>query len=578
MEAAAGADADLGVKRMSKSLRRQLVRNESAAIAPLYAIGIFMLVGIAGVGFDYARMASLDSELQNAADQAALAGATQLDGKAGSRARAIAAVKNFASNYSRLADDGGSPLLTFDAAGTSGFCTDGAISFWKKDTTGSSTGTEPTYIKVDPASATADIDARYVKVCVDTRSTRYVLTPLIDLFRTGNMYAGAMAGLGSSICKQPPIMICHPDPSVPFNADGRKGQGVVATGHSTGSAGSGGAGGTGTTNHWAPGDFGFLQIQDGDAGSRNAKLLMALAYDNPPLDCVNVEDNRVNTGNPQGLYDAINTRFGIYDFPSNGNGNVLAPCKDGKCTAGPNPVMDFVTPGGNGNNACKMHNSQGYHLPDAGSEFAPVAQPTSGPTVNYDDNGVIDRMGLPRDNCHYETYLSATSSQSDGSGGYVAGGCNGSPNGRFGYRTGSANAEWARNEYWNKNHAGVTRPTDATDPSKDWRSMTRYQTYLWELANDSAANSVCGVTGAPQRRVLTVAVVTNCASLTGASQPVVIDQWVDMFLVEPSSDDARRHNRFKDAVYMEIIGKSQIAGNGVFGSQEVRRDVPYLVR
>ncbi len=77
--------------------------------------------------------------------------------------------------------------------------------------------------------------------------------------------------------------------------------------------------------------------------------------------------------------------------------------------------------------------------------------------------------------------------------------------------------------------------------------------------------------------MLSIAVVTNCAALSGTSVPVDIEDFVDVFLVEPSIDDKLRYNAFKDAIYFEVIGRSQIAGNGAFGSQEVRRDVPYLI-
>ena len=42
---------------------------------------------VGGLAFDYARMASLDTELQDAADQAALAAASQLDRRPDAAAR-----------------------------------------------------------------------------------------------------------------------------------------------------------------------------------------------------------------------------------------------------------------------------------------------------------------------------------------------------------------------------------------------------------------------------------------------------------------------------------------------------------
>jgi hypothetical protein len=75
-----------------------------------------------------------------------------------------------------------------------------------------------------------------------------------------------------------------------------------------------------------------------------------------------------------------------------------------------------------------------------------------------------------------------------------------------------------------------------------------------------------------------VAVVSNCSALNGTSQPVVIDDWIDVFLVEPSTDDPKRHNAYRDAIYFEVIGPSSLAGDGTYASQQVRRDVPYLVQ
>ena len=541
---------------------RQLALNESAAIAPLYAIGIFTLVAIAGVGFDYARMASLDSELQNAADQAALAGASQLDGEAAnlvtgttsSCARAANAVRTFIINDSRFADDGIASPITFQNETTCDAT--GSIRFWQD--------------RNKATAATNDSNAKYIEVFVDPRATRYVLTPLVDAIGTPLMRAAAMAGLGSSICKQPPIMICSPDPTVPFNAESKKGVGILATGHSTGkNSNAAGEPGSDTTpsTHWSPGNFGFLEVQDA-SGATNKALLRALAYVNPPIDCISVEDNEVSTGSPQGLYDAINTRFGIYDFPSNngGGGNVLASCEGsnqtlGNCPRAPNVRMDMEQLG-SGNNSCKLNKSngnggKGYALPAEGTEFKPVDNGLGyNPEAAYNGNATLAKIGMPRDLCHYDSFNGT---------GLCSGGV-----GRVG------DGKWARQDYFTKVH-GSARPTN-------WKTITRYETYLWEIANSRAETTTCGShTGDASRRVLTIAVVSNCDELKGGSRPVDIDEFVDTFLVEPSIDDNgtgeknRRHTPFKDMIYLEVIGKSSIAGSGVFGSQEVRRDVPYLV-
>lgn len=518
--------------------------DDRGAIAATYAMSLIGLVAVAGVAFDYTRLVGLDSELQNGADQAALAGATQLDRADGACARAANAAIGMLDNITLLANDGETNAITIsgDVAGLSGndACEgiDGVVFYTTADGT---------------TVASTDEAARFIEVIVDERSGNYAFTPIVGAVFP-DLAAAARAGLGSSVCKVPPIMICSPDPTTPFNAESRVGQGIAATGKNNGNNG-GNPGTDGVTdnggNTWAPGDFGFLQVADETetAGNRNARLLKALAYANPPVNCSPIDGNRVNPGNPQSLYDAVNTRFGIYDFPNNANsGNVLGACQDGACPKAPNVNMDFVK---RGNNSCRMGNNNGFSIPDDGEEFKPVFVAGATASTPLSANTPIEAMGLPRDNCHYTSFNST-------------GECTGYQ-GRFG------TGEWAREDYFNLYHSGG-RPTG-------WETISRYQTYMWEINNSQVRGAhSCGVVGGPERRLLTVAVVTNCSELRGVSAPVEIDEWVDVFLVEPSSDAARRYNAFSDSIYLEVIGKSRVAGSGTYGTQNVRRDVPYLVR
>src|SRR3954449_7013486 len=79
----------------------RLWRDDRGAIAPLTAMTLFALIAVGGVAFDYARLAAMDTELQQAADQAALAAATQLDRADGAQARATTAIED-ADNSHRL--------------------------------------------------------------------------------------------------------------------------------------------------------------------------------------------------------------------------------------------------------------------------------------------------------------------------------------------------------------------------------------------------------------------------------------------------------------------------------------------
>ena len=91
---------------------RDLNRATEGAVAPTAALSLFALIAAGGIAFDYARLASLDTELQQAADQAALAAATQLDGTVNSRARADAAARQLVANLGLFANDSTNRALT----------------------------------------------------------------------------------------------------------------------------------------------------------------------------------------------------------------------------------------------------------------------------------------------------------------------------------------------------------------------------------------------------------------------------------------------------------------------------------
>ena len=568
---------------MVSSKRRKYLRqlDERGAVAPLVALSLFALVGIAGVAFDYSRVAGMDSELQNGADQAALAGASQLDKQDGACARAANAAIALLSNPTLLANDNDGLTVKINNGNTIGIADDACssvagITFYEdKDKT---------------TVATSDADAAFIEVAVDARVANYAFTPIVGLLSSGDLDAKALAGLGSSVCKVPPMMICSPDPGTVIDWSTMAGVGIEATGHNANnSSGKGGNGGSSTAgNTWSPGNFGFLEVNDPDASNTNAALLKALAYTSPPIDCTPLGNDSVSTGNPQGLYDAINTRFDIYDFPDNGNGNVLASCQGGSCPPSTNVVKDLQNDNTNINNAnaCKV-GTNGWHMPT--NEFYPIGTPSGQSYQDSNHDGTAGdytvtvtnpgghggqtytmQMGLPRDLCHYTTYNGT---------GFCSGG---GGTGRFG------DGVWDRYDYFRTNHG-----TDTANWPSDWQTITRYQTYLWELGSYGTGGSLPIVSGQkgspmcfkgsssledPSRRVMTVAIVTNCADLNGTSKPVDIQDWIDVFLVEPSTDDVQRHNGFKDAIYLEVIGPSQLAGDGSYASQEVRRDVPYLVQ
>jgi Flp pilus assembly protein TadG len=509
-----------------------------AAVAPTVALSLFALVGVGGIAFDYARMASLDTELQNAADQAALAAASQLDGESGACSRAVAAARNLLTNRTLEANDGGGLAVTI---ADSSVCTSDTVI-----TDNPAASIRFFQDKAGTTPATTMGEANFVNVTVDTRRANYALTPIVGAFSSGDMSAQARAGLGTAICKVPPLMICPPTGAA-IDWNSLRGHGIRAVSNSG--------------PNWAPGDFGYIGPQDANSTQ------IGLAFQDPVFQCQEIESQQpVSTGAPTPAIVAINTRFDIYDM-SNGAGVALAPCLGSACPPALNVTKDLVRQNGAGkcgtiNNHANNINNEGWHLVGtAANRFSPRAKlGTDTAMTQIDANGVIDAMGLPRDDCHYTSYNSSC----------------GTSNPRFG------DGVWARGDYFNKYHSGRIPANAAT--------MTRYETYLWEIANnyipvDASGTDrqqgvpVCNATvpdPSRDRRVLQVAVGSNCPSLHGASTPVQIGAWVQMFLVEPGVGNPGRGNGDSgNEIYLEVIGEVTPGGNA---AQIIRRDVPYLVR
>lgn len=249
----------------------RLKKDESAAVAVTVALSLFGLIAVGGLAFDYARMATLDTELQNAADQAALAGVTQLDGLPGARARATTAAQNLVSNITRLSNDGVGRAI---AVPTVEFFTDANT------------------------AATSDADADRVRVTVASRSVNYALTPVVGLLNSGNLNGIALAGLETSICNVPPLYMAF-DPASEDLSRLTKGTGVLLLGAESAS------------------QFGYLDNGKGGNGVQEA-----MAWDDQQGKCQRTASVSIQTGVIAAVEKGFNSRFG-------GNGNCP---KGGTCS------------------------------------------------------------------------------------------------------------------------------------------------------------------------------------------------------------------------------------------------------
>lgn len=554
---------------------REWTKADQGAIAPTAALSLFALIGVGGIAFDYARLAAMDTELQQAADQAALAAATQLDGGADAMARAEAAARNLLVNQTRFSNDGGglnvgvAANITATPANPS---PDQPLKFYatKADAEADSNGWY-----VSSTTATANSAARFVRVKIAARAASYALTPVVGALSSGNINAEATAGLGTAICKVPPVMICNPDEvnaTSDFDVVAYVGRGLRLTS-------------VGANGGWAPGNFGYLNTGGGSNGVPG--LQEALGWTSPPGDCLEATGVDTKPGANVPATDAVNTRFDIYDSNSS--------CQNGgTCPASINSIKDVVRPANaSGNNACALHNNGWQEGPNP---YLPSSASTPIP-----DTITPGTMGHPRDMCHaYD---------------------NSCAKGRIG------DAKWDRDAYfrtnygWNRTqwetNTGLTENAAKTRP-------TRYEVYDWEITNrgrDIGGKIVLGSTpagasgntlvsyGSPvcsstegrappsvpggtvvDRRRFSVAVV-NCTSnsVNGNSTNVPVRKWIEIFVVEPSLQRAaltrsvggvtyKRTDTGQGDLYVEIIGETTSGGRGSTSGQVVRRDTPYLVR
>ena len=513
---------------------RSLWRNSKGSVAPTVALSLFALIAAGGVAFDYAQLASMDTELQQAADQAALAAATQLDGKAGAITRAQAAAQNLVTNVTKFADDGGGAAV-------------GGMTFTfyaSYDQAADAYGTV-----VTPGAAGADASAKVVKVTIGSRTARYALTPIVGAI-SGSSTANATASVGNAICKTPPVMLCNPDePAGNTNEDLAynpvPGQGLrLITGDAT-----------------VPGNFGWLEAAIGNGAPA---LAGELGYNVPIGECQAATGVTTKTGMDTSVLNALNTRFDIY-----ANGNNTCPSQyGGTCSPSTNTRKDVVCKPNNTNTGC---NPDQWN--DAGKPYRP-ATPAALDPADYPDF-----MGYPRDLCHAVKEGSQTCGVK-GNGVWDRAAYFKVNYGTDDWQGLSANALGASPTRWQVyswelTHrsvvvAGVgTMGIDVPIVKGGNEASFSYPV--------SQPPGVPASASQPDRRRISAAVL-NCQALNvhGKTENVSVPTWLDLFLVEPSLDRKVGGDKYTDKkdVYVEIIGTTTASS----ANQVIERNKPFLIR
>jgi len=525
---------------MSSFGRKAFWCNQQGATAALYALALPALVAVAGVGFDYSRLAGMDSELQNAADQAALAGVTQLDGNDGACSRAANAANSLVLNKTLLSNDGAG--LTISVPAETDCDATGVVRFWKTvDADGKG---------VD--AATSDADAKYLEIVLNDRAAKYAYTPIAGAL-AGELHASAMAGINSAICKAAVLFMCNMEgDGETFNIDDYKGVGVDVTKY-------------GKTGNW-----GFV-----GPGNDNPTLRRTLGLDAPPFVCASVSGG-VNVApgddaNKQ-VVDAFNTRF---DLDSN------CPVSGG-CSSSANATKDLVA-------------SSASSCPTWGEASNPYAPTDLTPLDGSATRPYPNAMGYPRDICHAVSSTGAGCVGPSSDTGIIGDGIwdvNAYFHVNYGIDNWSSNPDLADLErngkggrpmrydvyQWELKHAGET--INGHQVLGDRQVAPPGSTPIAR----GGPHCVSGITPSPtdiDRRLISLAVVSKaeCAKIKGNSYDPEVQQWVDAFLVEPMADRTKTYAKgggtSSKEIYVEIVRATPAGGQAV---NPVRRDVPYLLR
>lgn len=512
---------------------RELWNDDHAAVAPTVALSLFGLLGAGGLAFDYARMAALDTELQNAADQAALAAATQLDGSAGARARATAAAQSLLRNTSLFAD------ATNATAGDERRITVPTVRFY-------TSYNETTDVAgAESSGGSADQDSHVVIVTVGARRAAFALTPIVGLFSSGDLSAQAVASLSSAICQVPPLMFCAPNADFPTVNDIGKGV-LLEPGPKVGS--------------WTSGNYGYLDFGNGASGVKTN-----LGKNNDGQACIDGSAGiPTEPGNQASVTSALNSRFDLYA----GSATTCDSATGDFCPSA-NVRKDLAI-----TEEAEVVGPAAPAAPPANPGCGAVGAKVIGTSNTTDSHGFVLQTpprGLPRDTCHTNgTCPISTPKFGDG--------------------------VWDRDTYVSANFGTSTTASAIAAASGTIASkLTRWQVYSWELADKTARlpkksadltpstipYKKIGSTGTgtytftnrceyPQpktgtgvassstqkdRRLLTVAVV-NCAGASGKFDADVL-RFADMFLVEPSLTRTTPTSPYatgKEQIYAEIVG------------------------
>ncbi len=306
------------------------MRHQKGIFLAVMSVLIIALLGFAALAVDIGRLLVLRSEIQNAADTAALAAAKELNGLSDARQRARLAARNALQNTSHFARV--KELLndaTLQDSAFEFFCVigsrfdvdpdDASINF--NNYCGNSTPYAGSGADARKYASTTDADTHYVRISLgagdgaaDNFTIDFIFLPVLNLFGANQLAtnfvvsARALAGRSIFSCNVAPIAICDPWEGSGQTFRDQMPVGGLVTLHEKGAK-------------LQKGGSGFLTPTAGNS----ANALGAALADENLQSCTTAEVEPLSGNKTQKAKSGFNTRFGIYENNDDNYGNAYAP-------------------------------------------------------------------------------------------------------------------------------------------------------------------------------------------------------------------------------------------------------------
>ncbi|MBD9510412.1 Tad domain-containing protein [Ensifer sp. ENS10] len=277
-------------------------------VIALTLIAMPLLLGFSLIVIDVGRSANLHTDLQNAVDAMALAGARELDGRDDAITRAEAAIEKLANTAAFGAGGTGMSMgsyitVAYDAGNDAASTV--TVKFLKGipgDGTFAGDDDDP----ITEAMVTTDPnEAGYAWVTAKDQAMQTIFPVPVGLDRdTINVSADAVAVYRMAACDIAPVFICNP-----FEGQGKTVNQAFEDGDFHGAlismhlpASQGAPAG--------PGNFGFLEVPDGNGAS---DLRAYFAGSGAPMCLTRNKTVTTKPGNTGSVEEAINTRFDMME-------------------------------------------------------------------------------------------------------------------------------------------------------------------------------------------------------------------------------------------------------------------------